>query len=85
MDHYSVCVCVCGCVCVCLSLSLSYRDVPSARSLALLIGILPMSRSSICGRVSNAALANAALVLSSKNWKNIQDGGQRRKKNSQKP
>ena len=32
-------------------------------------------------RVSNAALVNAALVLSSKNWKNIQDGGQRRKTN----
>ena len=32
-------------------------------------------------RVSNAALANAALVLSSKNWKIIQDGGQRRKIN----
>ena len=33
------------------------------------------------GEVSNAALANAALVLSSKNGKNIQDGGQRRKQN----
>ena len=32
-------------------------------------------------RVSNAALANAALVLSSKNWKKLQDGGQRRKTN----
>ena len=32
-------------------------------------------------RVSNAALANAALVLSSKNWENIQDGGRRRKIN----
>ena len=32
-------------------------------------------------RVSNAALANAALVLSSKTWKNIQDGGQRPKIN----
>ena len=35
----------------------------------------------ISQRVSNAALANAALVLSSKNWKNIQDGGQRRQTN----
>ena len=32
-------------------------------------------------KVSNAALANAALVLSSKIGKNIQDGGQRRKIN----
>ena len=32
-------------------------------------------------RVSNAALANAALVLSSKNWKNIQNEGQRQKIN----
>ena len=32
-------------------------------------------------RVSNASLANAALVLSSKNWKNLRDGGQRRKIN----
>ena len=32
-------------------------------------------------RISNAALPNTALVLSSKNWKNIQDGGQRRKTN----
>ena len=31
--------------------------------------------------MSNAALANAALVLSSKNWKNIRDGGQHRKIN----
>ena len=31
-------------------------------------------------RMSNAALANAASVLSSKNWKNIQNGWQRRKK-----
>ena len=31
-------------------------------------------------RVQNAALSNAALVPSSKNWKNIRDGGQRRKK-----
>ena len=31
--------------------------------------------------VSNAALANAALVLSSKDWKNTQDGVQRRKIN----
>ena len=30
-------------------------------------------------RVSNAALANATLVLSSKNWKNIQDGGKSKK------
>ena len=36
---------------------------------------------SLSQKVSNAALANAALVLSSKNWKNIQDGGQRRKTN----
>ena len=33
-------------------------------------------------RVSNAALANAALVLSSKNWENIRDGVQRRKTNA---
>ena len=32
-------------------------------------------------RVSNAALANAALVLSSKNGKTIRDGGQHRKIN----
>ena len=31
--------------------------------------------------MSNAALANAALVLSSKNWKNIRGRGQRRKIN----
>ena len=31
--------------------------------------------------MSNAASADAALVLSSKNLKNIQDGGQRRKTN----
>ena len=34
-----------------------------------------------CRRVSNAALANAALVLSSKIGKNIRDGGQHRKIN----
>ena len=31
--------------------------------------------------MSNAALANAALVLSSKSWKNLHDGGQRRRIN----
>ena len=31
--------------------------------------------------MSNAALANAALVLSSKDWKNIRDGGQLQKTN----
>ena len=31
--------------------------------------------------MSNAALANAALVLSSKNWTNTRDGGQHRKIN----
>ena len=35
--------------------------------------------------VSNATLASAALVLSSKNWKNIRDGGQCRKTNPKSP
>ena len=42
-------------------------------------GVVKILRRSNFQRVSNAALANAALVLSSKIWKNIQDGGQRRK------
>ena len=42
---------------------------------------LPSWNSDEFWRVSNAALGDAALVLSSKNWKNIQDGGQRRKIN----
>ena len=37
--------------------------------------------SDLVRRVSNAALANAALVLSSKHWKKIRDGGHRRKTN----
>ena len=45
-------------------------------------GTKPRTWPGVCvWRVSNAALGDAALVLSSKNWKNIQNGGQRRKIN----
>ena len=43
--------------------------------------IVPPLRAAPWSTMTNAALANAALVLSSKNWKNTHDGGHRRKKN----